>query len=142
MITCKHQLMLHTVTFTPAIMSKTVVPTRALLSTFSRSLRITRHQSLTTQCHQLSTSWPPTLPRIQCLRSATKCSIPIRHFSTSPPRTYKTVQEQRSRYRSGVRFPTATAARPSKLMQLAAVLLESRPPLPLFRRSTDLLFPI
>ena len=137
----RHQLICHTAAFTAAIMSKVIVPSRMLLSSFSRSLRNKKPQPFTSQCHQLSTFTSTTLPRRQqCLRPTPKSGSPIRHLSSSSPRTYKTVQEQRSRYRSGVCFPAASA--PSQLTQLAALLLESRPPLSLLRRSTDILLPI
>lgn len=129
---------------TPAIMSKSTVPSRALLSIFSRCLRNEKSLSFTRQCHQFSTNPSTTLPRSQqCLRSTPKPSLPIRQFSTSSPRTYKTVQEQRSRYRSGVCLSATPVSRIPKLTTLfTALLLESRPPLPHLRRRADLLFPI
>jgi len=88
-----------------AIMSKVFVPSKNLLATFSRALRHGNPQPISAQCQRLSTITTPGLPRTapqpSCLHSTPKTGA--RTFSTSPQRKYKTVQEQRSRYRSGVR---------------------------------------
>ena len=83
-------------------MSKSFVPSRNLLSTFSRYLQNDKSQFSSAQCLRFSNIAPRALPKpaSQCLRSTS------RPFSTSPARPYKTVQEQRSRYRSGVSLPS------------------------------------
>ncbi|KAH8601911.1 SCO1/SenC-domain-containing protein [Bisporella sp. PMI_857] len=79
-------------------MSKPLIPSRTLLSTFSRSLRPENSASISPKCRQfMSISQGPS--RQQCPRTASKSGS--RAFSSSSPRTYKTVEEQRSRYRSG-----------------------------------------
>jgi hypothetical protein len=90
----------------PTIMSKAVVPSSRLLSSFSSSISPLK-RSATTQCSRISTFSASASPRAsqspaQCLRRAISNR---RAFATSPQRQYKTVQEQRSRYRSGVSFP-------------------------------------
>jgi hypothetical protein len=88
-------------------MSKSFVPSRGLLSTFSRSLSYENPLLFSSQCRQLSglttglkqSALPRRTPQ-SCLRPAPK--VGARPFSTSTPWKYKTVQEQRSRYRSGV----------------------------------------
>ena len=110
----QHQLMFHSAVFAAAIMSKTTVPSRNLISSFSRTLRNKKAPFLAAQCHKLSTIAFPTVPRSQqCLRCTPKPNSPLRQFSSSTPRTYKTVQEQRSRYRSGVRLSYNTRLSPS-----------------------------
>jgi hypothetical protein len=85
-------------------MSKSILPSQTLLLTFSKCLKSDKSQLFSTQCHRLSTTCTSTLPRMQqsCLRPTPRLSS--RAFGTSSPRNYRTVQEQRSRYRSGVRF--------------------------------------
>jgi hypothetical protein len=110
----QHQLMFHSAVFAAAIMSKTTVPSRNLISSFSRTLRNRKAPFLAAQCHKLSTIAFPTVPRSQqCLHCTPKPNSPLRQFSSSTPRTYKTVQEQRSRYRSGVRLSYHTRLSPS-----------------------------
>ncbi|EPE25164.1 Thioredoxin-like protein [Glarea lozoyensis ATCC 20868] len=74
-------------------MSKSIIPSRRLLTTFSQSLRNENSRSIDTQCCRLTTL------RTQAQQSCQ--SISGRPFSTTTIRPYKTVQEQRSRYRSG-----------------------------------------
>ncbi|KAG9240395.1 Sco1 protein [Calycina marina] len=66
-------------------MSKSLIPSQALLSTFSRSLRTDKSAAFTAQCLRLRLA--PNTGR--------------RTFSSSEPRMYNTVEEARSRYRSG-----------------------------------------
>lgn len=78
-------------------MSKPITPSRRLLSTFSQYLRFENIHPR--QCRQLSTK-VQTFNTSSSLRTrSTPC------HSTNPNaisrRTYKTVQEQRSRYKSG-----------------------------------------
>lgn len=106
-------------------MSKSFVPSRNLLSIFSRSLRYENPQLFSTQCHRFSSITPSTLPRPTpqlCLRSTS------RSFSTSSSRPYKTVQEQRSRYRSGVRLPLPCPLSPNHLYSAPQLPLTSTKP--------------
>ncbi|TVY34351.1 Protein SCO1, mitochondrial [Lachnellula subtilissima] len=66
-------------------MSKSFTPSRSLLSSFSRSLK---HDKPTQQCLRLRSINAP------CLHTP-------KSFSTSSARPYKTVEEARSRYKSG-----------------------------------------
>ena len=105
-------------------MSKSFVPSRNLLSTFSRCLQIDKSQFSSTQCLRFSNIAPRALPRTasQCLRSTS------RPFSTSPARPYKTVQEQRSRYRSGVSLLTPSHSLQPSIPQIT--LYKPAPPFP------------
>ncbi|TVY14676.1 Mitochondrial protein SCO1 [Lachnellula arida] len=70
-------------------MSKSFIPSRSLLSSFSRSLK---YDKPTQQCLRLRSI------NASCLHA--RAPAP-KSFSTSSARTYKTVEEQRSRYKSG-----------------------------------------
>lgn len=88
-----------------ATMSKPIVPSRNLLLSFSRCLNYERSLPSSVGCQRLTTFAASPLPRrtpTSCLRAAN--GVGKKDFSTSASRPYKTVQEQRSRYRSGVRL--------------------------------------
>lgn len=80
----------------PAKMSRPMAPSKSLLSTLSRALR---NGSSTTQCPRTTLSASSTImPSRTCVNAA-----PRRALSSSPSRkAYRTVEEQKSRYRSGV----------------------------------------
>ncbi|RDW61299.1 thioredoxin-like protein [Coleophoma crateriformis] len=83
-------------------MSKPAVPSRNLLLSFSRYLSHERSLPSSMGCQRLTHTGASPLPRkirTSCLRSVN--GLGQKTFSTSSARTYKTVQEQRSRYRSG-----------------------------------------
>lgn len=140
-------------------MSGSIVPSRTLLSTFSQCLKCDRSRPFSTQCQRLSTLHASVHPRTtpqSCLHTSTT-SRAFRNgrkvFSTTTTtRTYKTVEEQRSRYRSGVRSSAPSPLRISslmmheilynQLMERIAILLESRSPLPRLGRRPDLLLPL
>lgn len=70
-------------------MTKPIVPSASLLSTLARALRSSQGQRAAS-VHSFSTTRT-------CLHA------PRRTFSNTSSRTYKTVEEQKSRYKSGVR---------------------------------------
>jgi len=83
------------------IMSKAFVPSRNLLQTFSRGLR--RSEAVAAQCRQLRTlSRTSCGPTTQAQATQTTQQCTRRPFTTSMSRGYKSVQEAKSRYRSGV----------------------------------------
>jgi hypothetical protein len=95
-------------------MSKSLIPSRGLLSSFSRCLQTERKSRLSAvQCRNLftsniSTSTYTPLTRIPVgMRGIGQKGERMgeRGLSTSSRRAYKTVEEQRSRYRSGVCLP-------------------------------------
>jgi hypothetical protein len=96
-----------------AKMSKSLIPSRGLLSSFSQCLRMEKNQlggGGGIQCRNLftsnvSTSTYTPLSRTRVGMSRGEMGASTRHFSTSSRRAYKTVEEQRSRYRSGVCLP-------------------------------------
>ncbi len=82
------------------IMPKATIPSTMILPSFSQCLKSPTRSSM--RCAQLSTFASSTVaPRTspQCLQKSIAAG---KAFSTSTSRTYKTVEEQRSRYRSGV----------------------------------------
>lgn len=103
---------------------------------------------------RISNYYPPLVTR--CLRHATPsrpstgliaCHRPFRSFTTTPHRHYKTIQEARSRYRSGVGLTSLHSFCCSPGHQLIrfshpAVHYRRGGPLPSCRRMRDLLLPI
>ncbi|CAG8955302.1 hypothetical protein HYFRA_00011284 [Hymenoscyphus fraxineus] len=80
-------------------MSKRIIPSRRLLSTFSQYLQPSQRHALSSQYRPLSTNTlvPLTKPRT----TSPSCPSSSHQPHTIPRRTYKTVQEQQSRYKSG-----------------------------------------
>ncbi|KAH8802851.1 Sco1 protein [Xylogone sp. PMI_703] len=86
-------------------MTKQLVPSRALLSSISRSLQNNSQPLFSSQCQRRSLATLNKCAHAQsCVRlsssGATK-ALERRQFTTSQSKLYKTVEEQRSRYRSG-----------------------------------------
>jgi hypothetical protein len=132
-------------TSTTANMSRPTVPSLNILSTFSGYLKHQSSCSFSSQCHRLTKFVPSTSSRTApgaCLRTGLRSDV--RNFSSSPTRKYKTVQEQRSRYRSGVRTPTPDSRIHyiQRLIRNPAFLVESRPPLLHGGSGAHLLFPL
>lgn len=96
-------------------MPKPTIPSSRLLSSISQSTKVSAKIS-SIQCARLSTfASTPTTSRTtqpQCIHEAIAAR---RAFSTSPNQSYKTVQEQRSRYRSGVCSAHISIVHPTKL---------------------------
>jgi len=87
-------------------MSKSLIPSVSLLTTLSRALRTTpRARPQTTTSSSISRT---------CLNAPAR-----RTFTNSPSRSYKTVEEQKSRYKSGVCYICTLK------MAVAEVLIES-----------------
>jgi hypothetical protein len=92
-------------------MSKSLIPSRGLLSSFSQCLRVEKNQlggGGAIQCRNLfstSTFTPLSRIRVGMSRGEMGARESTRWFSTSSAKKYKTVEEQRSRYRSGVCLP-------------------------------------
>ncbi|KAF8855017.1 SCO1 protein [Acephala macrosclerotiorum] len=87
-------------------MSKPILHSRTLLSSFSRSLRTSnpnvKPQFFSARCQHLSTrSGSRVAQPARCLREGKAARIVCKAEAMVQKRGYKTVQEQRSRYRSG-----------------------------------------
>jgi hypothetical protein len=83
-------------------MSKSLIPSRSLLSSFSRCLRTENKSRLSAvQCRNLFSTSTYTV-RVGLRGGEMGVRGATRGFSMSSARKYKTVEEQRSRYRSGV----------------------------------------
>ena len=81
-------------------MFTSTLPHRSMFSTFGRCLRSESRQGF---AHRSRITTSSTEPRIQESRLR-KGGTAKRAFGTTSSRAYKTVEEQRSRYRSGVCF--------------------------------------
>ncbi|RDL36105.1 Thioredoxin-like protein [Venustampulla echinocandica] len=82
-------------------MSKFTTPSRRLLSTFSQSLKYDKSLATPCQCRRLTTTGTSIRPRAQQSHLNPASAHNKRPFSVSFPRSYKTVEEQKSRYKSG-----------------------------------------
>lgn len=140
---------------TPVAMSKPFVPSRSLLSSFSQSLRVDRTIpcSIPRQCARWasSTTRPMVTPRATqsnkpCRKATSESFTAARKgFSTTASQQYKTVQEQRSRHRSGVRPQHAIALSRWALTDwygVVALLMDRWCSLPLGWRWIGLLLPL
>lgn len=85
-------------------------PSRTLLSTISRALKSdssTAARSFSSRCIRNQSASTPSLTTTCTSRKATS-RTQRKLFSTSPSHAYKTVEEAKSRYRSGVCSSSAT----------------------------------
>ncbi|CAG8981681.1 hypothetical protein HYALB_00006553 [Hymenoscyphus albidus] len=84
-------------------MTKRIIPSRRLLSTFSYYLQPSQPHALSSQYRPLSTITlvPLTKPRTTSPSCPSPSPSPSHQPHTISKRTYKTVQEQQSRYKSG-----------------------------------------
>lgn len=104
-----------------------------------RSLSCVRQKSLSSQTPAHEILSRPCQKRTELRTRYLSQSSPSQAFSSTPKRSYKSVEEAKSRYRLGVCALLQSHDHP---LTFPALLMASRPPLPLLRRRPDRLLPL